>query len=120
VAHSKFANLESTVSKLQTSIQTMERSYNEERILDELRSKEYNILLHGITQNSAIETTDQLESTVRTFIVDKLRFSQDRMDEIQLCNIHCLPRRTSAIQSTPDVSSVRSSPIVIKTFSIHG
>jgi len=114
VAHSKIENLESTISELQTRIQTMERSYNEQRILDELRWKEYNILLPVITQNSEIETTDQLKSTVRTFIVDKLRFSQDRMNEIQFCNIHRLPKRTSAIQSTPDVSSVRSSPIVIK------
>jgi len=114
VAHSKIENLECTVSKLQTRIQTVERSYNEQRQLDELRSKEYNILLHGITQNSTIETTDQIERTVRTFIVEKLRFSQDRMDEIQFCNIYRLPRRTSAIQSTPDVSSLRSGPIVIK------
>jgi len=49
VAHSKIENLECTVSKLQTRIQTVERSYNEQRTLDELRSKEYNILLHGIT-----------------------------------------------------------------------
>ena len=91
----------------------MEQRYNEQQTSDELRSKDDNILLHGITQNSKIETTDQLESTVH-IIVDKLSFSQDRMNEIQFCNIHHLPRRTSAIQSTPDASSVRSSPIVIK------
>ena len=109
----KLEDLENTASKLRSHIQAMELSKNEQRTLDELRSKEYNIRLHGIIQNSTMETTDQLGSTVRTFIVDdKLRFVQDHMNEMQFCNIHRLTER--AIQSTPDISSVCSRLIVMK------
>jgi len=51
---------------------------------------------------------------MRASTVDKLRFSQGGCNEIQFCNIHRLRRRASVIQSTPDVSSVCSRPIVIK------
>jgi len=69
-AHNQIEQLYSTVSKLQTHLQAVETDHHKQRILDELRSKEYHVLIYvvSITQNS--ETSEYLEKTVRDVIAN--------------------------------------------------
>ena len=78
--------------------------------MHELRSKEFNLLFHGIPMNEKSETSETSEKIIRTFISEKLRFSASNLDRIIFSNVHRLPRKTSAITS----SSVTAPPIVVK------
>ena len=47
-AHNGIKQLHSTVSTLETHLQAVEADHHKQRILDELRSKEYSVLIHGV------------------------------------------------------------------------
>ena len=86
--------------------------------MHELRSKEFNLLFHGIPMNEKSETSETSEKIILTFISEKLHFSASNLDRIIFSNVHRLPRknvhrlpRKNAITSS---SSVTAPPIVVK------
>ena len=79
--------------------------------MHELRSKEFNLLFHGIPMNEKSETSETSEKIILTFISEKLHFSASNLDRIIFSNVHRLPQKTSAIASS---SSVTAPPIVVK------
>jgi len=59
----------------------MATTHLQNRTLDELRlrSKEFNVMFHGIQSVDKRETVVHLEYLVRTFLTDKLHFSPDHL-----------------------------------------
>ena len=105
-------------------MQTMRK---EENIIQEYRSKEYNVLFHGLPQKGRIENHDQTEAGVRKFLIEELRVSPTQADAIKFSNVHQLPHRISAVNSenannseNVDRSSdnQKYSPIVVKLASM--
>jgi len=79
--------------------------------MHELRSKEFNLLFHGIPVNEKSETSETSEKIIRTFISETLRLSASNVDRTIFSNVHRLPRKTSVITLS---SSVTAPPIVVK------
>jgi len=52
--------------------------------MHELRSKEFNLLFHGIPMNEKSETSEKI---IRTFISEKLHFSASNLDRIIFLNV---------------------------------
>ena len=63
---------------------------------DEFRSKEYNLLFHGIKITKMPETQDLSDQLVRSFMTEKLQFAPSLVSNMQFANMHRLPRRTDA------------------------
>ena len=72
VAHEKIENLESKLANLETELQLQATENRKAAIMHELRSKEFNLLFHGIPMNEKSETSEKI---IRTFISEKLHFS---------------------------------------------
>ena len=64
-----------------------------------MRSKEYNLLFHGIPQTETKEVQEQTEHLVRSFITNTLRFPPAEMEKMPFSNVHRLPKRVSAVES---------------------
>ena len=79
----------------------MQITRKDENIIQEYRSKEYNVLFHGLTQKSRIENHDQTEAVVRMFLIEELRVSPTQVDAIKFSNAHRLPRKISAVVVDP-------------------
>jgi len=105
--------LETDLTKLRDEI----ASYKEEKcksdILNELRSKEFNVLFHGLKMSSTTENSDESESVVRSFLVKDLKFPQSEVERMHFANVHRLPRRVDATHSSTN-SAHTSPPIVVK------
>ena len=100
----------------------MQTTRKDENISQEYRSKEYNVLFHGLPQKGRIENHDQTEAVVRKFLIEELRVSPTQVDAIKFSNAHRLPRRISAVNSETTNTSGnverssdnKYSPIVVK------
>jgi len=110
VAHEKIENLESKLVSLETELQIQATENRKTAIMHELRSKEFNLLFHGIPMKKN-ETSATSEKIIRTFISEKLYFCASNLDRIIFSNVHRLPRKTSAISSS---TSVTAPSIVVK------
>jgi len=108
VVHEKIENLESKLASLETELQLQATENRKAAIMHELRSKEFNLLFHGIPMNEKRVTSEKI---IRRFISEKLHFSASNLDRIIFSNVHRLPPKTSAITSS---SSVTAPPIVMK------
>jgi len=75
VAHEKIENLECKLASLETELQLQATVNRKAAIMHELRSKEFNLLFHGIPMNEKSETSETSEKIIRTFIFEKLHFS---------------------------------------------
>jgi len=75
VAHEKIENLESKLASQETELQLQATENRKAAIMHELRSKEFNVLFHGIPMNEKSETSETSEKIIRTFISEKLHFS---------------------------------------------
>jgi len=107
VACEKIENLESKLVSLETEFQLQATENRKAPIMHEFRSKEFNMLFHGIPMKEKSETSEKI---IRTFISEKLQISASNFDRIIFSNVHSLPRKTSAIAS----SSVTAPPIIVK------
>ena len=82
-------------------------------ILNELRSKKFNVLFHGLKMSSNTENSDESESVLRSFLVKDLKFPQSGVDRMHFANVHRLQRRVDATHSSTN-STRTSPPIVVK------
>jgi len=81
------------------------------RIQDEFRSKEYNLLFHGVEITKMPETQDFSDQLVRSFMTEKLQFAPSLVSNMKFANVHRLPRRTDASKISNSTSK-RPPPIV--------
>jgi len=79
-----------------------------------LRSKEYNLLFHGIPQTETKEVQERTEHLVRSFITNTLRFPPAEMEKMQFSNVHRLPKRVSAFESRNNDRAKLVPRIVVK------
>ena len=66
-AHYRVCELEHQITSLQCQFKEMQTTRKDENIIQEYRSKEYNVLFHGLPQKGRIENHDQTEAVVRIF-----------------------------------------------------
>jgi len=112
-AHEKMLSLETDLTKLRDEIASFKEEKRKSDILNELRSKEFNVLFHGLKMSSNTENSDESESVVRSFLVKDLKFPQAEVDRMYFANVHRLPRRVDATHSSTN-STHTSPPIVVK------
>ena len=126
-AHYRVSELEHQITSLQCQFEEIQTTRKDENIIQEYRSKEYNVLFHGLPQKGRIENHDQTEAGVRKFLIEELRVSPTQADAIKFSNVHQLPHRISAVNSenannseNVDRSSdnQKYSPIVVKLASM--
>ena len=103
----------SKLASLQNELQLQATENRKAAIMHELRSKEFNVLFHGMPMNEKSETSEKI---IRTFISEKLHFSASNLDRIIFSNVHRLPHKTSAIASS---TSVTAPPIVVNFLTIE-
>ena len=72
-----------------------------------LRSKEYNLVLHGIKMATNHETALQSQEVVTSFLQKELRMDTKFIDKLEIAHAHRLLRRTRNSDKTPP-------PIVVK------
>jgi len=101
----------------------MQTTRKDMNIIQEYRSKEYNVLFHGLQQKGRIVNHDQTEAVVRKFLIKELRVPPTQVDAIEFSNAHRRPRRISAVNSENANNSANEerssdnqkySPIVVK------
>ena len=107
VAHEKIENRESKLASLETELQLQATENRKAAIMHELRSKEFNLLFHGIPMNAKNETSETSEKIIRTFISEKLHFSASNLDRIIFSNVHRLPRKNFFCYCTTDCCEIR-------------
>jgi len=126
-ARYRVSKLEHQISSLQCQFKELQTTGKDENIIQEYRSKEYNVRFHGLPQKGRIENHDQTEVEVRRFLTEKLRVPPTQVDAIKFSNAHRLPRRISAVNSenaNKSENEERSSdnqkysPIVVKLASM--
>jgi len=93
----------------ETELQLQATENGKATITHELRSKEFNVVFHGIPMKEKSEIS---ENIIRTFISEKLPFSTSNLDRIIFSSVHRLPRKPLlAIASS---TSATAPPIVVK------
>ena len=112
-AHEKLLSLETDLTKFRDEIDSFKEEKRKSGILNELRSKEFNVLFHCLKISSNNENSDESESVVRSFLVNDLKFPQSEIDRMHFANVHRLPRRVDATHSSTN-STHSSPPIVVK------
>ena len=91
-AHYRVSELEHEIISLQCQFKKeMQTTRKDENIIQEYRSKEYNVLFHGLPQKGRIENHDQTEPVVRKFLTEQLRVSPTQVDAIKFSNAHRQP-----------------------------
>lgn len=113
LAHHRVDELEGKVAQLERELVKSQGQQLKDQILNELRSKEYNLLLHGIPQQSDNESAEETENVFRAFVADTLRFPSSSLEKIKCANIHRLPRRNST-EATTSGQTKKPPPIVVK------
>jgi len=113
-AYKTIADQENSVKILQCHIQNLEKSQEKNKIEQELRSKEYSLLFHGIPQTETKELQEHTEHLVRSFITNTLRFPPAEMEKMQFSNVHRLPKRVSAVESRNNDRAKLAPSIVVK------
>jgi len=98
-AHKTIADQENRIKILQGHIQDLEKIQEKNKIEQEMCSKEYKLLFHGIPQTETKEVQEQTEHLVRSFITNTLRFPPAEMEKMPFSNVHRLPKRVSAVVS---------------------
>ena len=61
-AHYRVSELEHQITPLQCQFKEMQTTRKDDNIIQEHRSKEYNVLFHGLPQEGRIENHDQTEA----------------------------------------------------------
>jgi len=126
-AHYRVSELEHQITSLQCQFKEMQTTRKDDNIIQEYRSKEYNVLFHGLPQKGRIENHDQTEAVVRKFLTEEIRVSPTQVDAIKFSNAHRLPRWISAVNSENANNSEnverssdnqKYSPIVVKLASM--
>jgi len=112
VAHEEIEKLESRLVSLETELQLQATENRTAATRHELRSREFNVLLHGISMKEKSETSEKI---IRTFISDNLHFSASNLDRIIFSNVHRFPRKTSAIAS----STAATTPHIVKVLTME-
>jgi len=112
-AHEKILSMETDLTKLRDEIASFKEKKRKSDILNELRSKEFNVLFHGLKMSSNTENSDESGSVVRSFSVKDLKFPQSEVDRMHFADVHRLPRRVDATHSSTN-STHTSPPIVVK------
>jgi len=112
-ACAKIISMEAEVSDLKKQLSESHRQVEKYRIQDEVRSKEYNLLFHGIEITKMPETQDLSDQIVRSFMTEKLQFAPTLVSSMKFANVHRLPRRTDASKISNSTSK-RPPPIVAK------
>ena len=112
-AHEKILSLETDLTKLRDEITSIKEEKLKSDILNERRSKEFNVLFDGLKMSSNTENSDESESVVRSFLVKDLKFPQAEVDRMHFANVHRLARRVDATHSSTN-STHTSPPIVVK------
>jgi len=85
-AHYRVSELEHQITSLQCQFKEMQTTRKDENIIQEYRSKEYNVLFHWLPQKGRIENHDQTEAVVRKFLTEELRVSPTQVDAIKFSN----------------------------------
>jgi len=112
-ACAKISSMEAEVSHLKKQLSESHRQVEKYRIQDEFRSKEYNLLFHGIEITKMRESQDLSDQLVRSIMTEKLQFSPSLVSNLKFANVHRLPRRTDASRISNSASK-RPPPIVVK------
>ena len=81
-AHYRVSELE------QCQFKEMQTTRKDENIIQEYRSKEYNVVFHGLPQKGRIENHDQTEGVFRKFLIEELRVFPTQVDAIKFSNAH--------------------------------
>ena len=71
-AHYRVSESEHQITSLKCQFKEMQTTRKDENIIQEYRSKEYNVLFHGLPQKGRIENHDQTEAVVRKFLIEEL------------------------------------------------
>jgi len=112
-ACAKISSMEAEVSDLKKQLSESHRQVEKYRIQNEVRSKEYNLLLHGIEITKMPETQDLSDQLVRSLMTEKLQFAPSLVSNMKFANVHRLPRRTDASKILNSTSK-RPPPTVVK------
>jgi len=113
-AYKTIADQENSIKILQGHIQDLEKRQEKNKIEQELRSKENNLLFHGIPQTETKEVQEHIEHLVRSFITNALRFPPAEMEKMQFSNVHRLSKRVSSVESRNNDRAKLAPPIVVK------
>ena len=111
-AQNTISDLKSNLSGIKTELSEVRAEKRKSDIISELRSKEFNLLFHGLPTVASDETPEQSEDVVRSFLTT-LRFPESDLAKISFANVHRLPKRISALQSS-STSSSHPPAIVVK------
>jgi len=98
-ARNTIFDLKSDLSDIKTELAEVCAEKRKSDIISELRSKEFNLLFHGLPTLSSDETPEQSEDAVRSFLTTSLRFPESDHAKISFANVHRLPKHTSTLQS---------------------
>jgi len=119
LAESSLEHTYNTISELTSYLKGVEKELSETRedtrkseIVSELRSKEYNLLFHGLPLESPEETLEQSEHVIRSFLTNPLRYSEADFAKISFANVHRLPKHKSALQLSNSTSSQAPATVV--------
>ena len=112
-AYKTISDLTSDRKGVENELTEMRENTRKSEIVSELRSKEYNLLFHGLPLESPEETPDQSENVIRSFLTNSLRCSESDLAKISFANVHRLPKHKSALQPSSPTSS-QAPAIVVK------
>jgi len=112
-ACAKISSMEAEVSDLKKQLTESHRQVEKYRIQDKFRSKEYNLLFHGIEITKMPETQDLSDQLIRWFMTKKLQFTRSLVSNMKFANVHRLPKRTDPSKISNSTSK-RPPPIVVK------
>ena len=114
-AHNTISYLKSDLSGIKTELAEVRAEKRKSDTISELRSKEFNLLFHGLPTVSSDETPEQSEDVVRSFLTTSLQFPESDLAKISFANVHRLPKHTSALQSSS--TSYSQPPEIVVKFS---
>jgi len=86
------------------------------KIDTERRSKEYNLLFHGLESTGPTESAAQSEVLVKKFLSEELAMDRQVVDKIAIAHAHRLPQHTkpAGLSESNSGDSSKSAPIVVK------
>ena len=113
-AYKTIADQENSIKILQGHIQDLEKSQEKNKIEQELRSKEYNLLFHGIPQTKSKEVQEYTEHLVCSFLEILCSFHQLKRRKMPFSNVYGLPKRVSAVKLQNNDHAKLVPPIVVK------
>ena len=110
----KISVLEESNKSLERKLSCSDAFIRKNKIMDDYRGKQYNLLFHGLRKLKQQESMEESEQVVRTFLSKKLRFPLSKLDKVQFAHAHRLKRKPSTAE--PASGPTKSSPPIVVKF----